>query len=99
MYLDANNLYAWAMSQYLPTSGFRWLTEKEINKIDLTKYTEDSEKGVILEVDLEYPQELHHIHNDYPLAPENMKDMLSPYCESIRKKIKRSISASVKYIN
>ena len=42
MYLDANNLYGWAMSQYLPTSGFRWLTEKEINKIDLAKYKEDS---------------------------------------------------------
>ena len=40
MYLDADNLYRWAMSQYLPTSGFRWLTEKEINKIDLAKYKE-----------------------------------------------------------
>ena len=72
MYLDANILYGWAMSQYLPIGGFRWLTEKEINKIDLVKYKEDSKKGVILEVDLEYPQELHHIHNDYPLAPEKM---------------------------
>ena len=42
MYLDANNLYGWAMSQYLHTGGFRWLTEKEINKIDLAKYKEDS---------------------------------------------------------
>ena len=41
MYLDANNLYGWAMSQYLPTGG-RWLTEKEINKIDVAKYKEDS---------------------------------------------------------
>ena len=57
MYLDAINLYGWAMSQYLPTSGFRWLiTEKEINKIDFAKYKEDSKTGVILEVDLEYPQ-------------------------------------------
>ena len=99
MYLDANNLYGWAMSQYLPTGGFRWLTEKEINTIDLAKYKEDSKKGVILEVDLEYPQELHDLHNDYPLAPEKMKitkEMLSPYCESIKEK---SISSSVKYIN
>ena len=42
MYLDADNLYGWAMSQYLPTGGFRLLTEKEINKIDLAKYKEDS---------------------------------------------------------
>ena len=87
MHLDANNLYGWAMLQYLPTGSFRWLTEKEINKIDLAKYKEDSKKGVILEVDLKYPQELHDLHNDYPLAPEKMKvtkEMLSPYCELIR---------------
>ena len=65
MYLDANNLCGWAMSQHLPTSNFRLLTEKEINKIDLAKYREDSKRGVILEVDLEYPQELPDLHNDY----------------------------------
>ena len=89
MYLDANNLYGWAMSQYLPTGGFRWLTEKEINNTDLLKYKEDSKKGLILEVDLEYPKELHDLHNDYPLAPEKIKvtkEMLSLYCESIREK-------------
>ena len=70
MYLDADNLYGWAMSQYLPTGGFKWLTEKEINNIDLAKYKKDSKNGVILEVDLEYPQEFDDIHNDYLLAPE-----------------------------
>ena len=70
MYLDAYNLYGWTMSQYLPTGGFRGLTEKEINKIDLAKYKEDSRKGMILGVDMEYPQELHDLHNDYPLEPE-----------------------------
>ena len=44
MYLDANNLYGWAMSQYLPTGGFQWVTEKEINNIDLAKYKDDSKK-------------------------------------------------------
>ena len=66
LYLDDNNLYGWAMSQYLPTGGSRWLTGKEINKIDSAKYKEDSRKGVILEVDLEDPQELHDLHHDYP---------------------------------
>ena len=56
VYLDTNNLYGLAMSQYLPTGGFKWMTEKQINKIDLTKYREDSKKGLILEVDLEYPK-------------------------------------------
>ena len=64
MYLDANNLYGWAMSQYLPTGGFKWLTEKQINNINLAKYHENSNKGSILEVDLEYPKQLHDLHND-----------------------------------
>ena len=101
MYLDADNLYRWTMCQYPLTSGFRWLTEKEINKMDLAKYKEDSKKGFILEVDLEYPQELHDLHNDYPLAPEKMKvtkEMLSPYCELIREKFNISIGQVHKLI-
>ena len=93
MYLDANNLYGWAMSQHLPTGGFKWLTEKQINKIDLTQYNEASEKGLILEVDLEYPKELHDLHNDYPLVPEKVKvtdSMLSGYCKKIQNKFKIS---------
>ena len=43
-YLDANNLYFWAMSQYLPTGGFRWLTRKEISKIDSENYKTDGKK-------------------------------------------------------
>ncbi|XP_068704482.1 uncharacterized protein [Montipora foliosa] len=72
MYLDANNLYGWAMSQYLPNGGFRWMTEKQLNNINLSKYSENSIKGLILEVDLAYPKELHDLHNDYPLAPEKI---------------------------
>ena len=89
MHLDANNLYGWAMSQYLPTGGFRWMTEKQINNIDLTTHKEDSEKGLILEVDLEYPKELHDLHNDYPLAAERVyvnEEMLSEYCKKIAAK-------------
>ena len=101
MYLDDNSIYRWALSQYLPTSGIRWFTEKEINKTDLAKYKEDSKKGVILEVDLENPQELHDLHNDFPLAPEKMKatkEMLSSYCESIRENFNISIGQVHKLI-
>ena len=93
MYLDANNLYGWAMSQYLPTGGFKWLTEKQINNLNLAKYQEDSNKGLILEVDLEYPEELHDAHNDYPIAAEKIKvagNMLSDYSQKIAKKYKMS---------
>lgn len=55
---------------------------------------EDIKKGLILEVDLEYPEGLHDLHNDYPCAPEKMKvtkDMLSPYCKEILGKYNVSI--------
>ena len=89
MYLDANNLYGYAMSQYLPTGGFKWLTEKQIDKIMKKTILLDNKKGYILEVDLKYPEELHELHNDYPLAAEKMKvtkEMLSPYCKTIQEK-------------
>ena len=96
MYLDANNLYGWAMSQYLPTGNFKWLSQKRIKKTNLGKYTENSDKGLILEVDLEYPQELHNLHNDFPLGPEKIKvakDMLSDYCKQIA--VKFNISSGL----
>ena len=98
VYLDANNLYGWAMSQYLPTGGFKWLTEKEV---DLSKYNDESKKGLILEVDLEYPEELHDLHNDYPLAAEKIKvteDMLSPYCREIAEKFKVKVGLVEKLV-
>ena len=64
-YLDANNLYGWAMSKPLPTHGFKWMKDSELNVWEKT--------SCILEVDLEYPKELHDLHNDYPLAPEQIE--------------------------
>ncbi|XP_068690071.1 uncharacterized protein [Montipora foliosa] len=81
------------MSQYLPTGSFKWMTEKQIDNIELGKYKEDSKKGLILEVDLAYPEELHDLHNDYPIAPEKVKvggNMISEYCKNIAKKYKIS---------
>ena len=89
MYLDANNLYGWAMSQYLPTGNFKWLTKEQIKKTNLANYSEEQDEGLLLEVDLDYPQELHDLHNDYPLAPEKLKvnkNMLSDYCQKISEK-------------
>ena len=58
------------MSQSLPYSGFKWLNQKEIIGFCLNSISENSSIGYILEVDLEYPCELHELHNDYPLALE-----------------------------
>ena len=98
MYLDANNLYGWAMSQYLPTGGFKWLKQNKIDNLDLKKYDKENKKGIILEVDLEYPEKLHDLHNDYPLAPEKVKvtdNMLSNYCKKIA--YKYNISTGLVY--
>ena len=89
------------MSQYLPTGKFRWMTDKEINKIDLAKYKENGKKGLISEVDQEYPQELHNLHNDYPVAPEKIKvssGMLSEYCKKIAERYNISIGLVRKLI-
>ena len=81
-YLDANNLYGCAMSMPLPISDFRWLSREEIDALDIAALPADSKTGYILEDDLEYPQHLHDLHSDYPLAPERLhvtEEMLSTY--------------------
>lgn len=88
MYYDANNLYGWAMSQSLPTGLMRWLDESEIDQFDLHTVSSDGDKGYMLEVDLEYPQDLHDKHNSYPLAPSKKlveDDELSPYSRHLYK--------------
>ena len=84
MYLDANNLYGWAMSQPLPTGDFKWLNPEIVKLFD---YDQNSDKGIILEVDLEYPEDLHSLHNEYPLAPEKMiitDELLSDYTKNLK---------------
>ena len=81
-YLDANNLCGWALSQYLPHSEFKWLNREDISDFCLNSISENSPIGYMLEVDLEYPSELHEFHNDYSLAPEKLEisqNMLSKY--------------------
>ena len=75
-YIDANNLYGWAMSKKLPVNGFRWLDSEEINEINeefIKNYNENDNKGYILEVDVKYPKRLHELHSDLPFLPERMK--------------------------
>ena len=64
-YLDTNNLYGWAMRHKLPVKDFRWMSEDELKNWE--------SKPRVLEVDLEYPKELHDFHNEYPLAPERLQ--------------------------
>ena len=75
------------MSKYLLYGEFEWL--KNVDGFDVNSISENSSIGYFLEVDLEYPDELHKLHNDYPLAPEKLavsSDMLSKYCKKIADK-------------
>ena len=93
MYLDAYNLYGGAMSEKLPTHGFKWLLDGEIEKLFNNQVLQVWEKiPCILEVDLEYPENLHDLHNDYPFCPERVE------CKNGVKKLIPNLRDKTKYI-
>ena len=74
-YLDANNLYGWAMFQPLPTGEFRWINcDNNWNPKRLVEmFAAEKNYGYLLEVDVDYPKELHDLHNDIPFMCNKMK--------------------------
>ena len=72
-YLDANNLYGWAMSKKLPINGFKWIDNNEINEDFIKNYDENNDKGYIFEIDVKYPKRLQELHSDLPFLPERME--------------------------
>ena len=86
-YLDMNNLCGQSMSSYLPYGGFKWLKDVDnfdVNSISKCNSIENNSTGYILKMNLEYPDELYTLHNDYPLAPEKLSvpyDKLLDYCK------------------
>ncbi|KAM7281372.1 uncharacterized protein ISCGN_005937, partial [Ixodes scapularis] len=87
--LDVNGLYASTMRQALPCADFRWLDREEIDALHFQQVTDDAPEGYILEVDLDYPRELHDSHADFPLAPEKRGvplEWLSPYQKALVEK-------------
>ena len=74
MYLDANNLYGWTMSQKLPVNSFKW--DENIHKFNedfIKNYDEDNTKGYFLEVDVEYSKNLFNDDSDFQFLPERKK--------------------------
>ncbi|VDI38859.1 Hypothetical predicted protein [Mytilus galloprovincialis] len=93
LYQDCNNLYGLALSIPLPTGEFKFLSEEERINFNVLDVGKCSDKGYVLEVDLDYPKELHDLHSDYPLAPETKSvsdDMLSPYSRNLWTKLNPS---------
>lgn len=90
-------IFRWAMSQALPTHGFEWVNEP----IDVMNIPDDAEEGYILEVDLAYPEELHDLHSDYPLAPERLTmdpQKLSSYQQDLAKSLNIKVGTTAKLI-
>ena len=89
IYLDTNNLYGWAMSQFLSTHGFRFISDDEITALKLEDLCDDDEDGYIYDVDLHYPTKLHDQHDDYPLAPESLvnNSVFGKTKENLRKRV------------
>ena len=114
LYLDANNLYGWAMSQYLPTGEYRWLTDDEVAAFKLDAWAENDAKGCLLEVDLEIPDEIHDLLVDYPPAPEKkpityemlsekQRELLGAYTDNVESwqsvpKLVPSLESKHKYV-
>ena len=76
VFLDANNLYGWEIPQKLPVGGFKWIKEDNLSKFNerfIKNCNDNSDKGYILEVDVEYPKNLHMLHSDLPFLPEQME--------------------------
>lgn len=71
------------MSQYLPYSNFTWLSMDEIENVDIHNIMDNANEDHILEVDLEYPENIHNKHNDFPFCVEN----ITPSPEKMQKKI------------
>ena len=71
-YLDANNLYGWAMIQKLPTGEFYGIDPRQFTCDKIVSHANCENEGYLLEVDVRYPKELHDLHNDLPFMCENM---------------------------
>lgn len=98
-YGDSNNLYGFSMTQYLPYDNFKWVDGSSFNDESILSISDTNDEGYIFEVDLEYPDNLHESHNDYPLAPESLcvtSDMLSEYATGLKNKLNIKESNKVK---
>ena len=64
-YWDVNNLYVWAISQKLPVNEVEWIEgTSQFNEGFIKNYDEESAKGYLLEVNVQYLKKIHELHND-----------------------------------
>jgi hypothetical protein len=97
-YLDANNLYGWAMSESLPYKDIRYSNETALEEV--LKTADDNETGYILEVDLEFPEKIHDLLKEYPPCPEALTpqyEWFSDFQKGLYKVVQSEKEAKEKY--
>lgn len=95
MYLDCNNLYGFTMMQSLPVNGFQWINNPHFTVEQILNIADDAPQGYIFEVDMEYPENLHDLHNDFPFCAENM---MPPHSSSKDKKLLLTLGDKKNYV-
>jgi hypothetical protein len=101
LYLYANNLYGWAMSEPLPYDYFVWMSANECEEIAWCTQEVDQQYGYFVECDLHYPEHLHDEHNDYPLTVERIvveEHMLSDEQRELREQYAISHTSTAKLV-
>ena len=98
-YLDANNLYGWAMCKKLPLNGYKWANVEEFDSDFIKNYDDNSDKGYLLEVDVEYPKELYSSHRDLPFLCEKRSKLHKEFEYKVSKEVEKAHKKVYKTFN
>ena len=98
-YLDANNLYGWAMCKNLPLNGYKWANVEEFDSDFIKNYDDNSDKGYLLEVDVEYPKELYSSHRDLPFLCEKRSKLHKEFEYKVSKEVEKAHKKVYKTFN
>ena len=98
-YLDANNLYGYAMNRTLPLNGYKWEDVSIFTDDFIKNYYDKGDKGYLLEVDVEYPKELLSAHKDLPFLPEQRFKLHKEFEHKVSKEIEKAHKKVYKTFN
>ena len=98
-YLDANNLYGYAMNRTLPLNGYKWADVSIFTDVFIKNYDDKGDKGYLLEVDVEYPKELLSAPGDLPFLPEGRFKLDKEFEHKVTEEIKKAHKKVYKTFN
>ena len=98
-YLDANNLYGYAMCKMLPLNGYKWVDISMITEEFIKNYDEEVDTGYLLEVDVEYPKELAGAHRYLPFLLERRYKLIKKFKHEVTKEVEKAHKRVYKQFN